>query len=300
MPKRVFDKKFGESLLETIPLTPGVYLFWNEEGGLLYVGKAKNLRRRLGEYRRSVRGEKGYKLVHAAASLTWELCESDLDASLKEVGLIQSKKPKKNIASAYSFLYPYVGLRYDDRNTAWICYSTKPETLPDYTFFGAFRSRGDTLEFFASLRSVLKYLGHEEKGRHKFPSYSFGHGFRRLPENVVTELHAFLKGESEQFLATVFERLLNHAAARARAAEVKEDLRVLRQFFRAEAGPLAEALKSTGYQQYPVPQTERDPLFLRARFRVTVATGVVAEAPSGPSESPPTPEKPLSPEPEEA
>ncbi len=295
MPKRVFDKKFGPDFLDTIPLTPGVYLFWNEAGELLYVGKAKSLRRRLGEYRRSVRGEKGYKLVHAAASLTWEPCESDLDASLKEVSLIQTKKPAKNVASAYHFMYPYLGLKCE-ANVWWLCYSTKPETLPGYSFFGAFRSRGDTLEFLAALRAVLKYLGHEERGRHPFPAYSFGHAFRRLPEAIVTELQAFLRGESEQFLATVFDKLLNHAAARARAAEVKEDLRTLRRFYEAEAQPLGTVIRSTGYAVYPVPQTDRDPLFLKARFKVAIV--VPAAEPSAPSESPATPVPPSRPEPE--
>jgi len=270
MPIRVFDKKFGPDYLASVPMTPGVYLFLGDDGSVLYVGKAKNLRRRLGDYRRAVRGEKGYRLVMAAASLSWELCGTDLEAHLKEVELIQAKSPKQNVASAYSFLYPFLGLRRE-ANTWWIGYSTRPETLPEFTFYGAYRSRGETLEFLSSLVELLKYVAHPEKLKNRFPPYSFGYAFRRIPEALAAELDLFLKGESDALLGSLFARLLDHAGARAHAADVKENLKVVREFFRTESEPLRRVIRLTGYGTYPVPQRERDPLFLKARFSAAAA-----------------------------
>jgi excinuclease UvrABC nuclease subunit len=45
-----FDWKFGEGWLKALPATPGVYLFKDERGGVLYAGKAKDRRRRLQGY----------------------------------------------------------------------------------------------------------------------------------------------------------------------------------------------------------------------------------------------------------
>jgi hypothetical protein len=61
--------------------------------------------------------------------------------------------------------------------------------------------------------------------------------------------------------------LLDHPAATARRGEIQEDLRALARLFDEEAVMLARARTATGYAAYPVPQAERDPLFLLARAR---------------------------------
>ena len=52
---RLFDRKFGADLLRETPREPGVYLFKDAEGQVLYAGKAKDLRRRLASYRNATR-----------------------------------------------------------------------------------------------------------------------------------------------------------------------------------------------------------------------------------------------------
>ena len=52
---RRFDRKFGKDFLAGIPPEPGIYLFRDERDEVLYVGKAKDLRRRLGSYRNATR-----------------------------------------------------------------------------------------------------------------------------------------------------------------------------------------------------------------------------------------------------
>ncbi len=48
---RLFDQKFGADFLSGVPTQPGVYYLYDGAGALLYVGKAANLRRRIGQYR---------------------------------------------------------------------------------------------------------------------------------------------------------------------------------------------------------------------------------------------------------
>ena len=104
---RLFDRKFGAGFLAGVPAAPGVYRFHDAAGGLLYVGKAGSLRRRLAQYRtagRKKRERKRRALVKAAAAITWEVCESELAASLRELRLIQTFRPRRNVAGAFSFL----------------------------------------------------------------------------------------------------------------------------------------------------------------------------------------------------
>jgi excinuclease UvrABC nuclease subunit len=58
---RSFDRKFGDDFLTGVPAEPGVYRFYGPEDALLYVGKARNLRRRLAQYRTTGRRKKGRK-----------------------------------------------------------------------------------------------------------------------------------------------------------------------------------------------------------------------------------------------
>ena len=127
---RLFDRKFGLGFLSGVPPAPGVYRLFDDAGVLLYVGKAGNLRRRLGQYRATTRRKPDRKrraLVRAAARITWEVCESPLAAALAEIRLIQSLRPRRNVASAFPFLYPFVGVLEDGPET-WRVRVTKTAT----------------------------------------------------------------------------------------------------------------------------------------------------------------------------
>jgi hypothetical protein len=104
---RIFDRKFGADFLADVPPAPGVYRLYDAAGTLLYVGKAVNLRRRLAQYRTTRRTKshrKRRELVRAADRISWQLCESELEASLTEIHLIQELSPRNNIAGAFPFL----------------------------------------------------------------------------------------------------------------------------------------------------------------------------------------------------
>ena len=86
---RTFDRKFGDDFLPGVPAEPGVYRFYGPKDALLYVGKARNLRR-LAQYWTTGRRKKERKrraLIRLAERITWEVCESKLDASLCQAGL---------------------------------------------------------------------------------------------------------------------------------------------------------------------------------------------------------------------
>jgi len=244
----------------------------DEAGAVVYVGKAKNLKRRLAQYRLAGPGRRGKKprtLVKEATSIEWEVFPTELDACLEEVRLIQRLRPRQNVASAFAFLYPLIGLA-SDRDTLRWCYTTSPDLFPDYGFHGAYRSRDTTGEAFFALMRLLHWVGHPEP-RHRLgvdaerDQHSWVFGFRRLPPAYATAWPPFLRGEHDAILADLACRLLDKPSACAKAAEVQADLSALARFFSEEAHALRCAVTEVGFEAWPVPQAERDPLFLRFR-----------------------------------
>lgn len=268
---RPFDRKFGEDFLAGVPPEPGIYRLYDATGGVIYVGKARNLRRRLAQYRTTRRTKKDRKrraLVKSAERIDWQVCASELDASLTEVALIQTLRPRRNIAAAFSFLYPFIGIQVDDGDTRF-CLTTSPHAFPVFELHGAFRSRDVTGEAFFALMRLLRLVAHPTPARrnHRLgvPRYSHLYTFRRFPRDWPELWRALLRGVSRAALETLSLRLLDHAGARARGAAIEADLRAIEHFFDTEAVTLATAIAATRYDGYPVPQRDRDALFLRYR-----------------------------------
>ena len=268
---RTFDRKFGTDFLAGVPSAPGIYRLYDAAGTLLYIGKARDLRRRLTQYRATRRTKKDRKrraLVRSAERIDWHVCESELEASLTEIRLIQALRPRENIAGAFPFLYPFVGIHADGADTHF-CLTTSPEAFPPFDFHGAFRSREVTGEAFFALMRLLRFVGHptprRRRDRLSLPRHSHVYTFRRLPTDWPDMWRALLRGSSPEALELLCLCLLEHAGARARGAEIQEDLRAIQRFFDDEAFSLAAAIAATGYAGYPVPQRDRDALFLHYR-----------------------------------
>jgi len=266
---KLFDRKLGEEFLNSVPRTPGIYRVFDQDSHLIYVGKAKNLRRRLGQYRNAKRRKRHLKMrqiIQDASRIEIETCDSDLDATLKETLCIQENRPKWNVAGAFYFLYPMIGIRHSEGVTSF-CYTTEPEFFQGFEMHGAFRSRQRTRDAYFALLNLLPYLCHRIDRSHavRGPKFSYSRSFRRFPEEWQCHWRRFWRGESKEALEHLVLALIENAGARKRTKEVQENLNYLSRFWRHEAVPLARARIFNQYTQYPVPQKDRDLIFLKFR-----------------------------------
>src|SRR5438477_88239 len=219
---------------------------YDAAGGLLYVGKARNLRRRLAQYRTARRTKKDRKrrvLVRSADRIEWQACASELEASLTEIGLIQALRPRRNVAGAFPFLYPFIGIQVDGADT-YFCLTTSPEAFAAFELHGAFRSREVTCEAFFALMRLLRFVGHptarRPRDRLRLPRHSHVSTFRRLPRDWPALWNALLRGASRVALEQLSLRLLEYEGACARSAAIHADLRAVERFFDDEASMLAK------------------------------------------------------------
>jgi excinuclease ABC subunit C len=103
--------------IRTIPTEPGVYLYKNAEGEVIYVGKAKNLRSRVSSYFHEGRWEdsKTGTLVREAADVDYIVVANNKEALALENNLIKQRKPRFNILLRDDKTYPYVKLTLSER-----------------------------------------------------------------------------------------------------------------------------------------------------------------------------------------
>src|SRR6202049_1171444 len=103
--------------IRTLPSEPGVYLYKNAEGDVIYVGKAKNLRSRVASYFREARWEdaKTDTLVREAVDVDYIVVANNKEALALENNLIKQRKPRFNILLRDDKTYPYVKLTLGER-----------------------------------------------------------------------------------------------------------------------------------------------------------------------------------------
>jgi excinuclease ABC subunit C len=104
--------------IRTLPLQPGVYLYKNAEGEVIYVGKAKNLRARVRSYFQEGVGEANAKtgtLLREAVDVDYIVVANNKEALALENNLIKQKKPRFNILLRDDKTYPYIKLTLAER-----------------------------------------------------------------------------------------------------------------------------------------------------------------------------------------
>lgn len=108
--------KLTEKLIElkayakTLPLQPGVYRYFDKEGTIIYVGKAKELKKRVGSYFQSLQqhNNKTKRLVASIDKIEYTIVNSEYDALLLENNLIKRYQPKYNISLKDGKSYPHI------------------------------------------------------------------------------------------------------------------------------------------------------------------------------------------------
>src|SRR5579859_1515438 len=103
--------------IRTLPTQPGVYLYKNAEGEVIYVGKARNLRSRVRSYilDGAQANAKTGTLMREAVDLDYILVANEMEALALENNLIKQRKPRFNILLRDDKTYPYVKLTLGDR-----------------------------------------------------------------------------------------------------------------------------------------------------------------------------------------
>jgi len=100
-----------KGIVLNLPEKPGSYQYYDDEGTIIYVGKAKNLKRRVSSYfNKEQQSRKTAMLVSKIRNITYTVVNSEEDALLLENSLIKQYKPRYNVLLKDDKTYPYIAV----------------------------------------------------------------------------------------------------------------------------------------------------------------------------------------------
>ena len=233
--------------LKTLPSSPGVYQYFDSKGTIIYVGKAKNLKKRVNSYfTKNHDNHKTRILVKNIVTIEHIVVESEMDALLLENNLIKKHKPRYNV------------LLKDDKTYPWIC--IKKERFPrifatrkiikdgseyfgPYTSMNTVRTLLDLIKGLYPLRSCNYDLSEEKIEAQKYKlclEYHLGNCLAPCEDKIdasqydenITAIRAIIKGNFKDSLLQFKQQMQAHAANMEfeEAQKIKEKLDVLQNY----------------------------------------------------------------------
>lgn len=209
-----------KSVLKTLSSKPGVYLFRDERGSVLYVGKAKTLRSRVRSYFQdeAALGAKNRRLVREIDSLDTIVVGSEAEALILEANLIKEHQPRFNILLRDDKKYPYIKVTVQEPFPR--VYVTRRVVNDGGRYFGPYTSVGpmrqalEVVKRLHTVRSCRYDLPKEAPeracldyhiGRCQAPCIGLQSGERYRA--MIEEILRILEGDTEGLRATVEARM---------------------------------------------------------------------------------------------
>ena len=142
-----------QSIAASLPHQPGIYKYYDEGGELLYVGKAKDLRKRVASYfTKTFTGYKTYELVNRIARVEITLVNSEQDAFLLENSLIKEFQPRFNINLKDDKSYPYIIIKKEPFPRIFL---TRKKIDDGSEYLGPFTSAKKVRELLSFIRQYI-------------------------------------------------------------------------------------------------------------------------------------------------
>jgi excinuclease ABC subunit C len=225
-----------------LPTSPGVYVFKDAGGGVLYVGKAKNIRSRVANYfTRSGDGRpKIAELRERVRQIDFIATGSETEALVLEANLIKRHRPRFNVSLRDDKSYPYIVVTLGDEYPR--VFASRGPHDPRHRYFGPFPSAGSvhaTLDVLNKTFPFRKCRGPEPGRRSGVPCLNYHIGRSVAPcvgavtkeeyDGIVADVIAFLEGRVDGLIRER-EAAMREAASEMdfeRAAKLRDEVSAL-------------------------------------------------------------------------
>jgi len=242
------EKELFKEIQAGLPQEPGIYQYFDENGHLLYVGKAKNIRKRVSSYFLSNHQHtlKTIELVQKIKDIEFTIVNSEHDAFILENELIKNYQPKYNINLKDDKTYPYIIIKKENFPRVFL---TRRKIKDGSTYIGPFtnvlavRELIDHIKHTIPLRTCTLPLTPKNIEQGKFKvclEYHLGNclgpcqGFQTLEDynSSIEQVQHLLKGNIKPVLTNLKEKMQEEASAMAyeKAALTKKKIEELEHY----------------------------------------------------------------------
>ncbi|MDZ7756778.1 nucleotide excision repair endonuclease [Rhodohalobacter sp.] len=170
--RSLLEERLGAERFDSIPTSPGVYRFYDGAGDLLYVGKAKNLRRRLFTYKRAKAGQVSRKVAEMIGridSMVWVETESEREALLLENRMIRGARPPYNHANKEPETYYFIYIKPDEAGVEFRLAMRIHEETDQRFWHGCFKGHATVRRSLGCLLRLLWMAEHNVKNPMHLP-----------------------------------------------------------------------------------------------------------------------------------
>src|ERR1700755_2202379 len=142
-----------QAVSSSIPHEPGIYKYYDRSNELLYVGKAKSLRKRVSSYfTKTFTGYKTHELVNRIHHIEFTIVSSEQDAFLLENSLIKEFQPRFNINLKDDKSYPFIVIKKEPFPRIFL---TRKKINDGSEYLGPFTSAGKVRELISFIRQYI-------------------------------------------------------------------------------------------------------------------------------------------------
>ena len=213
--------------VKSLPNSPGVYQFLNKEGVIIYIGKAKNLKKRASSYfTKNHDSNKVKLLVKNINSIESIVVDTEMDALLLENSLIKKHQPKYNVQLKDGKTYPWICI---DKYPVPKIYYTRKTNKKDCEYFGPFASVHSAKFLIKLIKDLHPFLNHDLNHLLKKESNeNIIHKFEKNIKSIRSMIRGNFKSSINNFKAEM--KIYSNSMEYEKANEVKEKLQILHNY----------------------------------------------------------------------
>ncbi|MEW6074887.1 MAG: excinuclease ABC subunit UvrC [Candidatus Omnitrophota bacterium] len=224
--------------ISSLPESCGVYLFKDTGGRIIYIGKAKFLKKRVQSYFSRFLSSKTQSLVAKIADIEYRTTSSESQAQLLEAALIKDYQPYYNISLKDGKSFPLIKISDEPFPLVGICRSKSRKKGDTAFYFGPYTSAKLLRQALQVIRKVFGFRSCRKMPKqpclfyrvHLCPAPCAGKISPAQYRQVVKEIKMFLESKYEALLGALSDKM-NSAAAHARfeeAAKIRDQISALR------------------------------------------------------------------------
>ncbi len=251
--------QYLDHILKNLPHSPGVYKMKNEQGEVIYLGKAKDLKNRVASYFQSARdlGMRTIKMVQQISDIEYIEVESELEALILETNLIKQLRPKYNVLMKDDKNYVYIKITVDEPFPR--IFLVRKVVKDRARYFGPKTAAHKVIKTLKVLKRIfpfrhcqlsIDYLMPLAEGRHevkvtkaniKFPCLDYhikrcigpciGKVSPQEYRKIIDQVIRFLEGRHEEITAKLQEEMMQAAQAKQfeKAAAIRDKLKAVEE-----------------------------------------------------------------------